>query len=95
MPTHAFSTSTLTKLGAGCLVRTDDLSLTRRLHYHCANPAYTTESFLRFQLQVECFLVAEPILKTGTVNGNRTRLNLIDSQVHSPECDHGINLAVR
>ncbi len=25
--------------GAGCLVRTDDLSLTRRLHYRCANPA--------------------------------------------------------
>ena len=26
--------------GAGCRIRTDDLSLTRRLHYHCANPAY-------------------------------------------------------
>jgi hypothetical protein len=25
--------------GAGCRIRTDDLSLTRRLHYHCANPA--------------------------------------------------------
>lgn len=30
--------------------------------------------------------------KLGTVNGNRTRLNLIDSQVHSPECDHGIKI---
>ena len=34
---------------------------------------YTTESFLRFQLQVECFLVAEPILKTGRGVGSRTQ----------------------
>ena len=70
--------------GAGCRIRTDDLSLTRRLHYHCANPAYTTESFLRFQLQVECFLVAEPILKLGWPGRDRTRDILINSQAQLP-----------
>ena len=29
--------------------------------------------------------------KIGAVNGDRTRLNLIDSQVLSPECYHGID----
>ena len=43
---------------------------------------YTTESFLRFQLQVECFLVAEPILKLGSSGRDRTYDQLINSQLH-------------
>ena len=46
----------------------------------------TTESFLRFQLQVECFLVAAPILKTGSPGWDRTTDTLINSQVQLPLC---------
>ena len=34
-----------------------------------------------------------PGTKTGAVDGNRTRLNLIDNQVPYPEDYNGINLA--
>ena len=49
---------------------------------------------MRFQLQVECFLFAEPTLKLGTVDGNRTRRDFIDSEASPPGELYGKNLAV-
>ena len=57
------------KLGAQCLVRTDDLSLTRRLRYHYANRAYTFIFMVdrgRIELPTEaCKATVFPIILTA------------------------------